>query len=383
MIFSILCYLIAGLSLAFWGHQASLRYQRLDRTNSLDVQSNEFIIILILTFFLFFGLRSETTGVDTPSYIKSYETFGKSGTFVVENIEPAFKWIIILYSSLKIPTWIFLGTFGLIEIIFVLLSIRNQHFLYPYVCAYIILGPIFLLWANGMRQCVASCIFLYSIVFIEKRNWLKYFIYILVGTLMHKSAIILIPLYWLLRYKLFPKNNYLRIIILLTSVLIGQSKSWISNIDVISNGLTLLGYDEYSDNLEILLSEDRQMAFGPSRITQLVVAVWVIWKMPMIIKKLKMPQKYVIYFSLYFVGSCLYNIFANTSHIFLRPIEYFTVTGIVLVPLLLYYEVNKKHFFKSLIYGFLIYWYSTYVSIKAFIDGLHNIDPSVYSFCFI
>lgn len=383
MIFSILCYILAGMALSFWGKQASLRYRRLESSIDTEYHSNEFVLIILCTFFLFFGLRSHTTGVDTPSYIRFYESFRLTGTFEKENIEPAFKWLTIAYNSFNIPTWVFLGTFGIIQIGFVLLSIRNQHFLYPYVCAYIILGPIFLLWANGMRQCLVACIFLYAINFIEKRRLLKYLIIILAGTLMHKSAFILIPMYWILEYKLYPKNKYIRIFFLIISVFIGSSKSWISNVEIISNGLTLLGYDGYSDNLDLLLAEDQEMSFGPSRISLLIVTGWVIYMTPQIIHKLCLPKKFEAYFSLYFTGSCFYNIFANTSHIFLRPIEYLTVTSIVLVPLLLYYLIKRKLQFLSLIYGFLIYWYSTYVSIKAFIGGLRDLDPSVYSLYFI
>lgn len=383
MVFSILSYIIVGLLLSFWGNQVSLRYCRLGRTKDKVPIFNEYLFFLLFTFFLFYGLRSKTTGVDTHNYINFYESFIRFGRFERDNIESAYNWLTAIYGTIGIPTWIFLGTFGLIQIGFTLLSIKKQHFLYPYVCAYIILGPVFLEWANIMRQCAVAGIFLYSIKYIEERKVLKYIILIFICSLMHKSAIILIPIYWILQYKLYPKNKYLRIVILIVSIFIGQSSTWISNITIISDGLGIIGLGDYTEHMDAFIAQDRDMAFGPSRISLLIVSICVILIMPKIICRLHLPKKYNLFFSLYFIGICAYNIFANTSDLFLRPIQYFTNTGVVLVPLLLYYLVKQKYQFRSLLYGFLIYWYSTYVSIKAYLGGAGDIDPSVYSFCFI
>lgn len=383
MVFSILCYIIVGLLLSFWGKQVSLRYCRIGKTKNIIPTFNEYLFFLLFTFFLFYGLRSKTTGQDTHNYIDFYESFIRFGRFERDNIEPAHIWLTQIYGTIGIPTWVFLGTYGLVQISFTLLCIKKQHFLYPYVCAYIILGPVFLEWANIMRQCAVASIFLFSIKYIEERKVIKYLIAILICSLIHKSAIILIPLYWILQYRLYPGNKYIRIVILMVSIFIGQSNTWISQITIISDGLGMIGLGDYTEHLDSFIAQERDMAFGPSRISLLIVSICVILIMPQIIRRLHLPKKFDLYFSLYFIGICAYNIFANTSELFLRPIQYFTNTGVVLVPLLLYYLIKRKYQFLSLLYGFLIYWYSTYVSIKAYLGGAGAIDPSVYTFSFL
>jgi transmembrane protein EpsG len=66
----------------------------------------------------------------------------------------------------------------------------------------------FFLSLNTIRQALAVAIFFYAIRYILNKCFFKYFIYILIAMMFHKSAIILIPLYFffgikLTRYRLF------------------------------------------------------------------------------------------------------------------------------------------------------------------------------------
>lgn len=54
---------------------------------------------------------------------------------------------------------------------------------------------------NIMRQYVAIAIVFYSIEFIYKENLKKYLICVLIATMFHKTAIFMMPFYWLLRMK--------------------------------------------------------------------------------------------------------------------------------------------------------------------------------------
>ena len=59
-------------------------------------------------------------------------------------------------------------------------------------------GQMYLNTFNTIRQCFAAAVFMYSIQFIVKRKWKQYFLLILLACTFHVSAIVLIPLYWVL-----------------------------------------------------------------------------------------------------------------------------------------------------------------------------------------
>ena len=385
MIFSIFAYIIAGIFMWLLGKIACLSTNHCQSPQSIGTKNFYSIpILLSLIFFsLFFGLRSYNTGVDTIMYVKFYDYYSSWGSHIRENIEPAYKWLTEIYGSLHLPTWFFLATFGFLQIFFVYYALRNYRCLLPYVGAYIILGPIFLDWANGMRQCLVSCVFLFSIEFIQNKKLISYLIIIFLCSLMHKSALILLPFYWLLKYKLYPPNSLVRICIVMLCVIIGQTPTWFTSLQSAADLLAILGYVDYAENFEGMLEVRREMAFGPSRISLLLVSLWIIWLVPHIIRTYNLPKQFESYFSLYFIGSCGYNLFTYTLNIFLRPIGYFTITSVVLAPLTLYHLIQRKQTFKAILLGILMYWYSTYVSLKAYIGGGNgDVDHAVYSFFF-
>lgn len=50
---------------------------------------------------------------------------------------------------------------------------------------------------NQIRQALAMAIFLYAMKYMKERNWIKYFFFIIIATLIHTSAIVYAPLYFL------------------------------------------------------------------------------------------------------------------------------------------------------------------------------------------
>lgn len=80
---------------------------------------------------------------------------------------------------------------------------------------FILFGQMYLNTFNAIRQCVAIAIFCYSIKFIIEKKCLKYLFCIIVASLFHMTALLLIPLYWILTKKW---NFIVKIFILLVSI---------------------------------------------------------------------------------------------------------------------------------------------------------------------
>ena len=59
---------------------------------------------------------------------------------------------------------------------------------------------------NQLRQAMAMSIFLYAMKYIKSREWKKYFIWILIAVLIHTSAAVYIPMYFIYNWKVNIKN---------------------------------------------------------------------------------------------------------------------------------------------------------------------------------
>ena len=61
----------------------------------------------------------------------------------------------------------------------------------------------FTLDMNGIRQSIAVCIFIYSLRYIQQRQTVRYAATILIAALFHLSAVVVLPLYWIVNRR-FP-----------------------------------------------------------------------------------------------------------------------------------------------------------------------------------
>lgn len=125
--------------------------------------------------------------------------------------------------NLWIPNFfVFIGVTSLFYIISIWYLIKNSLLVNQYWFAFLILliNPyLFLMHLSGLRQSLAICFFIFAIKFAVERKIFPYIIFVLLATGMHSSAIILLPLYFVLTQKKFDKK-YLFITVFLVIVLI-------------------------------------------------------------------------------------------------------------------------------------------------------------------
>src|SRR5690606_11238153 len=125
----------------------------------------------------------------------------------------------------------------------------------------LILGPHYLILMNGMRQTIAGCIFIYSIKYIQERKLLPYIICILLATTIHKSAIILVVIYFIPQLNYF-KYRYVNVLILFAAIYVGLNAYWIESLIIIKPILELIGYEHYVDLLDVLISRATETNYG-------------------------------------------------------------------------------------------------------------------------
>ena len=175
----------------------------------------------------------------------------------------------------------------------------------------------------------------------------------------------------------------MNICILLVCVVAGMTPSWLSIVTQVEGLLSFLDYDFYAENIELMVEENlRQTAWGPSRIGIFTIDILLILFYPKIKNEFKCDKYLSVYFILFFIGTCWYNLFVNTSHIFLRPVSYFTIFRLPLTAYLLYYLKQKREWVMFSSVCLLVFTYIYFIIYKSVYMPVKISDTNLYRFFF-
>lgn len=372
--------LIVYIGTAFMLYALATNYVRRNRNEinhfnrELPLGSFEMIFSLLL-FALVAGMRYNT-GVDYLSYLDDYNLVAK-GQIPYHDYEFAFMQMMKVFARSGIHYSFFFGFCGFLQLLFVYLALSKHKFLLPFVGLYIMLGPLFLTWMNGVRQCIVVCFFVLLSTQIVRRNILWYIVGIICASYVHKSAWFLLPLFLLAYLPMRWFNNNKRNLLLLSiCFVLGMTPLWLEHITSIQSLLEKIGYISYGLGIEELVSEENleATALGPGRIMLMTLDIIIILLYPRVSNYFK--DRFIDQsFTFYFIGTCLYNLFVNTSHLFLRPVSYLTVFILIILPATLVYLKNKRIKWRYYALSGFAYIYVIYTVFRAwYLEGPDSTD---------
>ncbi len=169
------------------------------------------IFFIFLLPVLFAGLRDGSVGTDTNNYIGMFQS-----DRVYSSLEIGY---LLLQETTRLFSneyWVLLTLIAAIVVFFyykTILILSRNHTISIFV--FITLGT-YLFFFNGARQGLAAAIFSFAIVAVVNKNYKRYYLWVAVAFLFHKSVLVTLPFYYLLRKKYSLKN----LVILLGSLLI-------------------------------------------------------------------------------------------------------------------------------------------------------------------
>lgn len=277
-------------------------------------------------FALLIGLRGKSVGVDTITYFEHYYIYGKDGCSFVE---PGFDFInhtLYLY-GFEANSLLFVC--GLITVIFIFLALERYDNGYGFVAICLYTIP-FVFICNGLRQAMALAIFMFSIQFIEKKKLLLYFLFIIFASLFHNSSLILLPLYFFVRFSL---SWWLYLILYFLSFvfLTFNVFDFVGN-----NGILVLDALDYSDYVlkqtSILEGQASWLGFTYNAFIDFLFLIFMI--------RTRMFNKYPVLSNLAFMGFVISNIGYN-SPIIGRITIYFYYIKFMLIPYMLNSQEQK------------------------------------------
>ena len=340
------------------------------------------LFLSIIIFGVFYGVRYNT-GPDNLTYIETYCEYLNFGKVVGyrDGFEAGYTFILELFSTFRPHFSVFIGFWGVLQIGALFYVFKNDRKVLLYLAPFIILSPFFLEMSNIMRQTSALCIFFIFFPCIEKKQLFRYLIGVSVCVLIHKSAVILYPLYFIMRFIKVPGRKT-AVIIFIICTLIGNTPFWINELNRITAILNFIGYDRYGEGISLYTEHsDWSIAWGPSRFLSWLMILQGIWYFYEVKKKNNLPELYNMFFTCFFYGACLYNILINTHQVFLRPVVYFYDFYVLVLPIVLCYFRPKKTSFKWLLLLVSSYFYSIYMSIHGSL--VPNSEFEVYHFFFL
>lgn len=292
-----------------------------------------YLLIPCLMFAFIFGCRFNV-GVDYHAYYLDYLYDYSS-----REIEPGFLLIKETFQNNGLHFALYFGFIAFIQIFFFMMAFRKRAYLYPFILLTLFLSCIELGWMNGIRQSIATCIFVYATTFITEKKPIKYVLTILFAMQFHNSAIILLPIYFITVLPIL-KNKWISIGIFITALFVNTLP--VERFDVLfTQAANLLGYEDVYDS-ENALIELENKGTGLGRLvlnTFFLVIIIYSDKLKEFFKNYE--RWFCIMYNLFIVGM-FGDMAFNKCVILLRPFGYFRVFWTVMAGCLIYYFTKKK-----------------------------------------
>jgi len=302
----------------------------------------KFSLLALLIYSIILGCRYNV-GVDYAGYLGYYEQITKFNG-ANDRFEYLFALISWSFSDANLHYSIYFTFWAFLQIYLLFLSVKNERYIYPSLVFSLIIGCFFLTYMNGIRQMTSFCILAYSLKYIIQENWKKYILAIIIAFLIHKSAIIVFPLYFIFNFKNeYFKSIKVQIVMLAISLILLILNFNDKILYIIEKITSLINYGKYASamrngTLEIIaMKRERGVGF----FVILILNIYLIL-MSRKVKKYVSNKKYNIMYDLYFIGVLWFYLF-NGSLILNRPNYYFYSFRLFVVSFTLFYVFKTKN----------------------------------------
>lgn len=244
-------YFIFGWTV-FWGCIANMTARSIQiRENIYKQRINIFIgIIVFSAVIIFAGLRSGVA--DTPVYISQFEGFpigfSEIGDLLKDSDEPGFVLFSVFvktYISTDYNVWLFI--IAAISGISVLIGFYEYSSNFALSCFMFIASSQFTWMFNGIRQYMVVCILFACMSFIYKKKALNYIILVIALSAIHKTAIVMIPIYFIVSGEPWNKKTLFVIFLIILCMLFANN---ILNIfdSIMQESDYAIGYNEFKQD---------------------------------------------------------------------------------------------------------------------------------------
>ncbi len=304
-----------------------------------------FYICLLFILVSFSGLR----GNIEPDYLNYLDIFKNAGMGINVDVEPVFYYFnkVLNYFGMSFQWVVFLLALFSITLKLNFFFKNSPNFAFSILIYYC--SMFFLYDFIAIRQALSMAIFMISIPFIIDRKFFHYVALIAIASMIHLSALVLIPLYFFIHYS-YKKVLFYLVLLLSTSVSLLKI-----DIPLISLLLNYFSLPDYASNkLDVYAQED---VFAALSVRQLLLGfVFVFFSS-------KNDNKIIqVLFNIYILGIVIGTLLNEVPQVSFRLKAYFLWTESVLVVFYICKIFKNYYFLKNLAYFVLaaLYFYSLY-----------------------
>ncbi len=313
-----------------------------------------YAILMFAVIIIFTGLRSSVG--DTFAYIKNFDRLDVESTSLVNifknneayQLYSAYGYIVKKFISED--STIYLFGIALISGIFAMIGYRRCSCDYMYTLVLFMLSGKFVWMMNGIKQFAAAALLLMAMKYItEEKKKYKYFIYLLIAYLIHPSAIIVLPAYFIVKGK--PWSLKILVTILLAILSVTFVGEFTSILDFLTEDTV------FESNVDLFTGDD-----GSNIMRFFVAAVPPILAL---IKRKEVESKATpmvnVMINMSVISACCYLVATFTSGILMGRVPlYFELSGFALIPWLLdnvYDEHDRKILRVLCVFFYIIFFY--------------------------
>lgn len=304
-----------------------------------------------------------------------------SDTYEVRNNEYLWSYYVRLVSITRMG-WFGMGLTAFIQMYFFTKATKDYKWILL-MLPFVMFGSKYWLDLTGaMRQMTAACIFLYVSRYIKEKKMVRYFVLVYICSLIHRSSLILLPLYFIPDTSVIARKKNTALLIYLICIVLGQTQT-ISALANLSQIITdFLGYNMYEETIVLAFDgkiDDLQFSIGPMYLNYLLIPAFIIWYGPVLYEKYAKSIPYFnIWYTLSYVYACIFALFSQYGDMFVR-ISLLLVLFQMIMASLLMYELylyrDSKYKTAFLLFAGLFFLHTSWMIFK---------DPpsAIYRFIF-
>lgn len=304
------------------------------------------ICISILVFTILSGLRYDV-GVDYLTYKEIFESFTLEhyniSIALSENARYEFGFITLvrLCSILGMSPQMIFALFAFIQISCIYYVFKEDSHILPYIGLTLIAGGEYFMWMNAIRQITSVALFLVASKLLFQKKNLGALIVSAFACLMHKSAILFVPILFFSRFfrSKIPSTK-LQLVCFCVSILISNLQIWTYFSNVIMSILSFMGDfgDRYSS--DSILEVNSNLDFGLRMAITLMMNFICIIYSKSVSKTNNSTFNYC--YNVFFIGMILSQIFSDNHYLTRFALYFSSLTFIVYSYILAYLHCSKK-----------------------------------------
>ncbi|MED4209296.1 EpsG family protein [Priestia megaterium] len=319
-------------------------------TPIVPIKPNKILIFgAALSLILISGLRSNIG--DTVFYMQSYELNDFTWELIKTQKDIGFGILQMQLKKLSDDPQILVFTTAVITNVLIIFTLYKYSRMFELSIYIYITGGLFLVSMNGIRQTLAAAIAFTATKFLMEGSWKKYMLVVAFASFFHQSALILIPMYFVVRFRAWSKAT-VALVLLAVIIVIGFNQFS----TILFSALENTQYGDYKDYHE-----------GGANILRVIVNM-----VPLLIAFLGRNKLKGIFLNNDVIVNMtllgfVFMLISTQNWIFARFSIYFGLYQLILISWIvkLFREKDEKLiYYGVLVFYFIYYYYENVISLN-------------------